>query len=891
MNESMTIPTIRAISPGDDAPAVETPPATPPFSQSWVGRAGLYLARSRPGRPGWYEAGFLGLMLAALALRLWELGGRVMHYDEAIHLYYSWQLSNFQEYIHSPWMHGPFQIELTALLLQLLGDSDFTARLGYVLFGTALVGLPWFLRQPLGRTGAMLTGLLLAVSPSLLYFSRFGRNDIIMAFLAAALFILMWRYFRENKARYLYLAAAALALMFATKETAYIITLTFGMLAFLTALVAGASRLGSVDNRSPFPGAVGFLILLITLTMPQWSAGVALFQDWLGLTLVNRDGVTDGIVGAPHWEAPFLPLPLFAAPWWLHGLALLLLLGGGLLYAGKASGQWLSRLAVGAVPVALAGAAALALLRPLDGVVDLVIAGAAALAAGVFMCWRYSWSRGVLLTLGPFLIASAYFALLFPVVKVDTLLHEVLPSGIQVAVADNAVPVNFAVAGGALALAGLVSLALGLRWKGGVWLLCALIFYCIWTTLYTTYFNNYAGVFSGAWQGLGYWISQQDVARGNQPWYYYFVGLSVYEFLPVIFGLIGAVVFVKRRDGFGLALTCWAGVNLLAYTVASEKMPWLLVNITLPFIFLAGKLLGELVEGVPWRRIGAGGWLLLLLPLTAPLLLAGALYAAIAYVNPEPTFPLPWGIALVGAALLAVATAWLARRAGADAGMALAGLGVAILLLGLTTWAAFRAAYTYDDSNREILVYAQGSADLLETYREFDADLWAAGDQSGLASPAQVDYDLWYPLQWYVRHQQEAGLLRFTCFRDEDGAGGCRALEGDIEASGLLLAAHHRAAGAGSLPDYRQTGPRRNLLWFPETYRRPGEHRQSEEFPEEFTKDLIFFKDAASDRESWDAALNYLLFRQLDSDWFTSEYYTYRPRAEAGAPITPGLSP
>ena len=490
---------------------------------------------------------------------------------------------------------------------------------------------------------------------------------------------------------------------------------------------------------------------------------MALFQDWLGLTLVNRDGVTDGIVGAPHWEAPFLPLPLFAAPWWLHGLALLLLLGGGLLYAGKSSGQWLSRLAVGAVPVALAAAAALALLRPLGGVADLVIAGAAALAAGGFMCWRYSWSRGVLLTLGPFLIALAYVALLFPVVKVDTLLHEVLPGGIQVAVADNAVPVNFAVAGGALAVAGLVSLALGLRWKGGVWLLCALIFYCIWITLYTTYFNNYAGVFSGAWQGLGYWISQQDVARGNQPWYYYFVGLSVYEFLPVIFGLIGAVVFVKRRDGFGLALTCWAGVNLLAYTVASEKMPWLLVNITLPFIFLAGKLLGELVEGIPWRRIGERGRLLLLLPLTAPLLLAGALYAAIAYVNPEPTFPLPWAIALAVAALLALATAWLVRRAGVEAGMALAGLGVAILLLGLTTWAAFRAAYTYDDSNREILVYAQGSADLLETYREFDADLWAAGDQAGLASPAQVDYDLWYPLQWYVRHQQEAGLLRFTC--------------------------------------------------------------------------------------------------------------------------------
>ena len=227
MNEPITIPG------QDDWPAVETPPVTPPFSQSWVGRAWLYLTKSRRGR---YQTGFLALLLTALGLRLWELSGRVMHYDEAIHLYYSWQLSNFEDYLHSPWMHGPFQIELVALFLKLLGDTDFTARLAYALLGTALVALPYFLREHLGRAGALLTGVLLTISPSLLYFSRFGRNDIIMAFLATSLFILMWRYIHQSKNRYLYLAAAVLAIAFATKETAYIITLIFGALAFLMAL-------------------------------------------------------------------------------------------------------------------------------------------------------------------------------------------------------------------------------------------------------------------------------------------------------------------------------------------------------------------------------------------------------------------------------------------------------------------------------------------------------------------------------------------------------------------------------------------------------------------------------------------------------------------------------
>jgi len=129
-------------------------------------------------RLGWTEAGFLALVLGALALRLWELDGRAMHYDEAIHLQAAWRLAEGHEYFHSAWMHGPFQIELTALIFWIFGDTDFTARLGYALFGAALVGLPYFLKSHIGRSGAFFTGVLLALSPALLYFSRFDRAHI-----------------------------------------------------------------------------------------------------------------------------------------------------------------------------------------------------------------------------------------------------------------------------------------------------------------------------------------------------------------------------------------------------------------------------------------------------------------------------------------------------------------------------------------------------------------------------------------------------------------------------------------------------------------------------------------------------------------------------------------
>ena len=136
------------------------------ITNSWTGFPGIRSFDRISSRIGWLELGFLALVLLALGMRLWELDGRVMHYDEAIHLHYSWRLANLETFIHSPWMHGPFQIELAALFMRILGDTDFTARLAYVIFGSALVGLPYFLRDYMGRSGAFLTSVMLMLSPA-----------------------------------------------------------------------------------------------------------------------------------------------------------------------------------------------------------------------------------------------------------------------------------------------------------------------------------------------------------------------------------------------------------------------------------------------------------------------------------------------------------------------------------------------------------------------------------------------------------------------------------------------------------------------------------------------------------------------------------------------------
>ena len=70
--------------------------------------------------------------------------------------------------------------------------------------------------------------------------------------------------------------------------------------------------------------------------------------------------------------------------------------------------------------------------------------------------------------------------------------------------------------------------------------------------------------------------------------------------------------------------------------------------------------------------------------------------------------------------------AYLMRTADPGRAAPIAAMGIAALLLGFGTWGAVRAGYTYDDSNVEMLVYAQGGADLGATAEILDRSIFPA---------------------------------------------------------------------------------------------------------------------------------------------------------------------
>jgi uncharacterized protein (TIGR03663 family) len=69
----------------------------------------------------------------------------------------------------------------------------------------------------------------------------------------------------------------------------------------------------------------------------------------------------------------------------------------------------------------------------------------------------------------------------------------------------------------------------------------------LYLVMYTTFFAYPRGAIDGLYTGLAYWLgSQQEYARGDQPWYYYFMQLAIYEPLGIVCG-IGAALYLFTR--------------------------------------------------------------------------------------------------------------------------------------------------------------------------------------------------------------------------------------------------------------------------------------------------------------------------------------------------------
>ncbi|MDK2974406.1 MAG: hypothetical protein PWP08_777 [Methanofollis sp.] len=174
---------------------------------------------------------FFCVLILAAVLRFAFLDLKLFHHDEAIHAWFSYNLLNTGAYEYDPSYHGPLLYYVTAGMFAVLGDSDLVGRLVPAFLGTLVVALvyPLYRLGYLDRRQTLVAAFFLAISPNMVYFSRFLRNDIFILFLTFVLLLALILYLERGQARYAVLAAVAAGLGISCKENMPIVLGIFGV--------------------------------------------------------------------------------------------------------------------------------------------------------------------------------------------------------------------------------------------------------------------------------------------------------------------------------------------------------------------------------------------------------------------------------------------------------------------------------------------------------------------------------------------------------------------------------------------------------------------------------------------------------------------------------------
>ncbi|MGH9799956.1 MAG: flippase activity-associated protein Agl23, partial [Blastocatellia bacterium] len=185
---------------------------------------------------------FILAVLIAGWLRFSQIELKPFHHDEGVNSYFLLNLAHSGEYKYDPTnYHGPSLYYLTFVAIRVFGETDFALRLSPMLFGLLTVAMVWFLRRQLGTVGAPVAAFCMALSPCLVFYSRYFIHEMSFGCFSLAIVVGFWRYAKDKQFHWLAMAAVSLGMLLTTKETA-VITLAVFLAAIVCAAVLDATK-------------------------------------------------------------------------------------------------------------------------------------------------------------------------------------------------------------------------------------------------------------------------------------------------------------------------------------------------------------------------------------------------------------------------------------------------------------------------------------------------------------------------------------------------------------------------------------------------------------------------------------------------------------------------
>ena len=189
----------------------------------------------------WGSLVLLAILAIALVLRVSQLASRPLHNDEAVNAVKVSELWQQGRYVYDPdEYHGPTLHYATLPFLWLSGARspgelhDATLRIAPVVFGIGLILLLLPMADGLGRPALFWAAIFTAVSPAMVFYSRYFIHEILLVFFTGLTICAGWRYSQSRSSRWALVAGIGLGLMATTKETFVISLAAMGLAGIAT---------------------------------------------------------------------------------------------------------------------------------------------------------------------------------------------------------------------------------------------------------------------------------------------------------------------------------------------------------------------------------------------------------------------------------------------------------------------------------------------------------------------------------------------------------------------------------------------------------------------------------------------------------------------------------
>lgn len=149
--------------------------------------------------PTWWIISCFVITAIATFLRFYQLTLRPMHHDEGVNGHFLTKLFRDGVYQYDPAnYHGPDLYYLSLAFAKVFGLNTWSVRSSVAIFGVLTVVLAFFLHRYIGKIGSLAAGLLLTLSPGMVYISRYFIHEILFVFFSLS-FVVAIVYFIEKR--------------------------------------------------------------------------------------------------------------------------------------------------------------------------------------------------------------------------------------------------------------------------------------------------------------------------------------------------------------------------------------------------------------------------------------------------------------------------------------------------------------------------------------------------------------------------------------------------------------------------------------------------------------------------------------------------------------------